>query len=695
MRVFRNHLAVWVTLTLSCLAVTAGADMNALLGRIPDRDGDGKHTGPSPADAKALIDGVVGGGPAVMDELIGMLVESGELEDYKARYALHAVAVHVTAPGRETARKQLVAALLKALNAVPGPDVCLFLIDELQFLHPQDAIGTLAKCLSDEKLCDPAARALVAIGGNAAKALQDALPKSKGGGTLSVIQALGAIRVADAVPALAARLNDTSPDVAVAAAVALARIGSAGAAAPMMKRLAKLEGRSRDELTDACFVLAANLIAGGKRDDAFDIYRGIWSAMGDSSAPHVRTAIVVGLAMGLSSDSTDSLTGKLKSDDPATRAAVLHVLGARDDAAVFDAVAGAMKDRDAGVRLVAARTLPRIGGGKCVPPLVAALPGDDAESAHVLRSALIALSGDDVNDALAVALESAKDVNVRLAILAVLVPRKATVAGDAVFPLIADGEGSVRTMALKTLGEIGSGNLAAQLADHIRSGKAESELKAAEDALAGICSRGSKGKEQVKLLSDAMQGADEKAACVLVRVIGRLGSKEAAAYLVEAVGKAKGAVLDEVVRGLADFPNSKPGPELLKLAREAGNEKHQVLALRGYVRMAEKERNEKQRFAMLREAMNAARRPDEKRLALGIISKHRNVAALEQVAAYIGDVEVNNEAALAAIRIGDRIRLNHRQEVSAVMKQIVAATKDNGVRKKAEGLLKKMGEKLD
>jgi len=686
--------AVLVCILTLCTVAQAAPDVAALVAQITERDRDGKHTAPAPETMAKLCEELLAGGTKSVAQLIGMLQEPGGSEDYKARYLLHALSLHVIRAGREAQRKVAIAALIDGLGAV-GTNARSYLVQELQFLKAKEAVPALGGLLTDEAQCDPAARALVTIAAGAEKPLLQALPKVKGRCRLTVIQALGDLRAKAAVGDLLPLLKTGTPEVRLSAGVALAKIADQRAAAPMLDALASfLEGRARIEMTDACFLLAENLVAADVREPALGIYREIWQSLDDAPVPHVRSAVIDGLAGGLAGEKVDVLIATLKTGDPATRAACLHVFGRRGDADAFDAVAAGMSDGDAGVRLTAAKVLPQVGGARSVPHLVAAMPGDSPQFARILRNALVSLGGETADDALAEALVSVPAGEnagaVRLTLLSVLAQRKATRTAEAVFPLAIGGEQDVRVEALKTLAVIGDGSYAARLVARLDAVESQDELRALEDALLETTRRVSGGKQQVEVLSSAMDAKPAKAQCVLLRAVGRLGNRESIAVLTGALKSDKTEIRDEAMRGLSQFPNDKPADQLLEIAKTSKELKHQVLALRGYVRMAEENRKEDRRLAMLAEALAVAKRPDEIKLALGTMGKTRSPAALKMVLGYLDDPKLADEAGLAAIAIGDRIRRSHKELVRDAMTRVVAAVKDKGVRKKAEGLFKRV-----
>ena len=79
------------------------------------------------------------------------------------------------------------------------------------------------------------------------------------------------------------------------------------------------------------------------------------------------------------------------------------------------------------------------------------------------------------------------------------------------------------------------------------------------------------------------------------------------------------AVGDEAVRVLSAWPDRAVADHLLKIAKDDDSLRHQVLAIRGLVRLAGPQADKPANLEILTEVINLAKRPQEKRLALGVL----------------------------------------------------------------------------
>jgi len=269
--------------------------LTALLGQLPDPDPDGKLTGPSPDKAFKLYREVLSGGRENILGLVDLLMPPGKGNDWKVRYLLHGLAVYVCRPEARGQRRMYVDALASQTGGDRPKAVQRFLVRELQVAGGKEVAGKLGELLTDEELCEPATQALIAIGQGAAGQFRQALPKVKGKNRLTVVQALGVVRDAQSVDAVRKALTDDDRQIRLAAAWALANIGDAGSIGPLLKA-ADADGWERTRATDACLLLAENLLAAGKKTEAKRIYSHLQQTRTEPNERYVREAAEKALA---------------------------------------------------------------------------------------------------------------------------------------------------------------------------------------------------------------------------------------------------------------------------------------------------------------------------------------------------------------------------------------------------------------
>jgi hypothetical protein len=268
-----------------------------LVNKMPDPDERGMYcTDIDKEKTEGAITDILEGGRDYIIGVIDMLVEPGKGDDVKAHYALHCIALHVCKLDSNRPRRRFSRTLASQIGGERPKEVQKYLIRELQVAGGREAVESLGKVLTDEDLCEPAAQALVAIGDGAANQLRQALPGAKGKCRLTILKNLGVVGDSESVIALKSAVSDEDREVRIVASWALANIGDAVSADVLQKAADKAEGWERIQATKACLLLAENLIAAGKKNEAAGIYKHLRDTRTDAAERYVCDAAKNGLA---------------------------------------------------------------------------------------------------------------------------------------------------------------------------------------------------------------------------------------------------------------------------------------------------------------------------------------------------------------------------------------------------------------
>ncbi len=271
--------------------------LKSLVDQMPNPDGRGMLTTDVDKDKiEKAVAAIYAGGRESMQGLIEMLGEPGSEENVKPYYALHCVVNHALIVKDERGRKELSLAMAAELGGGRPKHIQAYLCQELQWAGRKEATAALGKLLTDDDLSARAAMALTAIGDGAAEQLRGALPKAKGLSRLNVIDALAALADASSAGTFKDALGDSDREVRLAAGSGLARIGDAGAVALLLKAADVDPGWERIQAAKHCLVLAENLLAAGKKDDARKVYTHLRDTRKDPSEKYLRDAAEKALA---------------------------------------------------------------------------------------------------------------------------------------------------------------------------------------------------------------------------------------------------------------------------------------------------------------------------------------------------------------------------------------------------------------
>ncbi|HUU92538.1 MAG TPA: HEAT repeat domain-containing protein [Phycisphaerae bacterium] len=621
------------------------------------------------------------------------------------------------AKGAERARLRTQLAAVLGSNATP--DAKRFVCRQLSIVGTAQEVPALAALLLDKELSDIARYALERTPDEAAlKAMRDALPKAEPGVRIGIINSLGIREDKAVVGALIPLLKGSDVPIAIAAAGALGKIGGAEA----VKALADARGSADDKLksvaADAYLLCADRLLAEKKTAEAASIYqdmfkpteakhvqmaalRGIVASGGEKTLP-LLTELLTGNDTEMQAaalrfvrevsgpETTKALTGLLPKLPAATQAMLLDDLATRGDASALPAVMTAAKSNDEAVKEAAVKAMGKVGDASTLP-LLTSLASGGGPLADQARASLDILPGANVNDAM-IGLAEQGNTDVRKEVIRSLGVRRVGKAVPVLLKTAGDADSGIRVESVKALEIVADEKCAPAMVSLVVKAKDDGDLAAAEKALGTLAGRAENKDAVVTPILSAVGGAPTKAKCALIRALGRAGGSKALGAVSNAVRDADESVQDAAVRSLADWADAGAAAQLLTIAKTSQKTTHQVLALRGYIRIAGLDGvSAADKLKMYAQAMAAAKRPDEKKQVLGGLGNVKAVEALKMVIPALDDKALEREAAVAAVNIAKNLGARGKDDIRTAMQKVLEITKDKRLRKDADDLLKKAG----
>lgn len=501
----------------------------------------------------------------------------------------------------------------KLLAALAKPDATpacrKFACDTLRFIGSSACVAPLAKWLKDEKTADLARLTLEAIPGQAVDdELANAAKSASGQVRIGLIQTLAARR-SPALDTLApAWLQSGDPALLRVTLVALARLGSADAAALLKSAAvpADLAPLRESALVDAAFQVlrvgqaeaAAPLFeeqfrSGKSVPAVIAALQGLVDARGPAAASLLITALtdsrppVVLAAVRASArvdgaSLTQALANALPAATPAVQVALLHALAARSDNSALPAVKAALESSEEAVKAEAALALAALGDASVVNSLLALASGSGTP-ATAAQQTLGRLRTPGVSEALLAALDAPEENRVRAAALA-LRARGDAAALPKLIKLASAQSPAQRSSAFEALdGLAGAAELPA-LTTLLRSAPESDRDKIASALWKATRALGSDDERFLRLWTEA--AAEPEPLRIAILSLGSVaGGAAPLGVVTEALGSASDAVKDAAVRTLCNWPNDRALPPLLDLAAKSPVSRQRILAARAVVRL--------------------------------------------------------------------------------------------------------------
>jgi hypothetical protein len=193
-------------------------------------------------------------------------------------------------------------------------------------------------------------------------------------------------------------------------------------------------------------------------------------------------------------------------------------------------------------------------------------------------------------------------------------------------------------------------------------------------------------------LLDCLPSASIASKCFLMELLGSLGGVRALQAVSAAAEDSNEDLQDAATRVLGAWMSADAAPELLKLTRTLSSEKLRIRTLRGYIRIAQQMGlPSEQQLGMCEEALRAAQRDDERRLVLAVLGRIPTAKAMSIVVPHLAHPALAEEAATAALRIGEGIVQREPGMVADAMQQVLKSSVSGELADQAKKLLQQAG----
>ena len=525
-----------------------------------------------------------------------------------------------------------------------------------------DAAGPkLAALLNDSATAEMARYALERIPGErSATALRDALPRTSHTVQTGIVVSLGRRRDAASVTALKPLLASKDARLAEATAAALGSIGTLEARRALMSATPSIAVSSALlEIAERSDPVAASQIfqrlAGGEQPEAVRIaaLTGLARVDARKAAPLLRGALnsersrvqAVAVRTLAQIDATALATDLPRLADRA-RVVGVEALASFGGPSVLRLLLDAAGDATEAVRVAALNGLAKTGTPGEIPLLAgraAATSGDEQAAA---RGALIAIRGSAADAAILHAIPSAAGKE-KVELIRAAGQRGIASSADVLLGCAAENDRAVQLESIRALRETATAAQVSAMLALVKSSAGGDRTEWERTLAAAI--RRSPGAPVNELVS-AYGSTDAGMRGSLLSVLSAVGNPAALPLIRSAVADGDPELQRRAVNALAGWPTPEPMSDLLVLARTAPNPAHRILALRGYIQLAQlpSSRTPSETAALLKTAIAAATRPEEKKLILSAVQRVACLESLEIARQEVGDPQVAAEAKTAA-----------------------------------------------
>jgi HEAT repeat protein len=338
--------------------------------------------------------------------------------------------------------------------------------------------------------------------------------------------------------------------------------------------------------------------------------------------------------------------------DPAVKAAAIECLSTHGQAEDVPLVARTAAAGQAPVKVAARKTLQRISGR-----------GVDAAFLRVVQSAEI---GD------------------RKAVLEALPSRRMESALPTVAGLMQGNDPVLAAEAAKAIGKMGGTTQIKDLAQVMTATQNEDVRHAAQEAIKTICTRTENKTAAATVIQGELERAGSpKARAALLPLTMYLGGETALDQVLKGMQDQDAEVRGVAFRTLVAWPEARAAGPLLRFAETNAQSSQAIVALRdGCLRLAEMEEvPTSERGSILQKVIQVARRPEEKRRAMSLMSQVPSLELLEFVTRLTAETSFRDDAVASTIQLACSLGAVYPRQSMAALEEVkkLAQTPDQRI----------------
>jgi len=662
-----------------------------------------------------------------IQEICGMLVPPGTDDDTNVRFALSAVTTYVSQKSVERERGMFARAVIKALERESDKEVQAFLILLLQRSGKKECIKPLRKYLSDERLCDPAAQALLTIGTqDAEKALLRSLGTATGANRIIIVKALGELRSKDATKKILKHASSRDDELRQVTLFALANIGDPRAESVLDSVSLEAPSYERAKAPSLYLLYAQRLAESGHKAQCGRICRKLirnYTAPQESHIPCTAISILVDtigerafadllqaadstnpelIARALElahripgEEATARWIAKMKEVSPDVQAQIITMFGDRGDKTALPIVQQNLKSHEKAIRLAAIPAAARLGKKDVFEDLMSLLQSDDEDEITAVQKALLGFPSDLVVPAAAGAMDKVPPVS-KVALIEILAERKAREHVEVVFEQSESDEDRVKRAALAGLESLVSERDLPRLIDTLLQTNDSRDIRLLQNAIVAASNQVDEKEKRADLLLEAIKTAEDEKQIDLLRPLSRIGGQNALKIVVAKTKSEDSKIQTAAMSVLSEWVELDAAEELIEICQSTENQRYLLMALRGYTRLVhESVLDEGEKLARYKEVLDAVSDNSAKAIVFSGLGALESIEAFRLAAYYLDEPELRSRAAMAVARIAlsgiDLAQEISRPERRSLFHKAASVVDDDYLRRRLD---ESMGELL-
>jgi HEAT repeat protein len=333
-----------------------------------------------------------------------------------------------------------------------------------------------------------------------------------------------------------------------------------------------------------------------------------------------------------------------------------------------------------------------MGNASVVPLLLRAAATSTGPEQKEARSSLYELHAPGVDDVIVAAVPGAGS-NEKVELIKAIGERRMLSALDLVLGTAKDPSLPVRVESAKVLRILaGAEQLPAMVQLLMRTAEG-TERREVENALVAAARRiPDLAKQDQALLAAYPAVKNQTTRISFIYVFGKIGAPGSLPVLRKALADKNAEVRLAAIRALSEWPTAEPYADLWKVVTGAKERTHRTLALRGSVRLIglDDKRSPEESVKLYRDAMKVAPNTEELKLLLSAVGEARSLAAFQLAAGYLKDENLQKEAEVAVVKIGEGIVGTSGAAVAPILRQVEQSSKNEDVVRRARRMLQQL-----